>query len=150
MAIESEILFQKIISENNIDISKLKIVKSDDSLPLFNGRKQTNFIIDDEIKNISGDIFNENIPSLLFFYNPQCPACVQTKPHWEDLINDIKQMFKDDIVLFNIMEINLAEAYNEKLARLFKIEYIPTIIMNMFDILKFIIIYIFFSEKRLS
>ena len=127
--IESEILFQKIISENKVDISKLKIIKSDDSLPLFNGQKQTNVIINDEIKNISGDMFNESIPSLLLFYNPQCPACVQTKPHWDDLINDIKQIFKNDKVLFNIMEINLADAQNEKLARLFKIEYIPTIIM---------------------
>jgi thiol-disulfide isomerase/thioredoxin len=127
--IESELLFNKIISKNQIDVSTLKISKSDNSLPLFNGSKSVSVMIGDEIKSVSVDSFNEKIPSLLFFFNPHCPACVKTKPHWTETIGNIKKMFAQDIVLFNIMEINLSEPANEKLARLFKIEYIPTIIM---------------------
>ena len=128
--IESESLFNNIISNNNVDTSTLKILKSDDDdLPLFDGIKSDKSIIGDEMKIIGLNNFNENIPCLLFFYNPQCPACVKTKPHWEEITTDIKEMFKKDIVLFNIMEFNLNDPANEKLARLFKIEYIPTIIM---------------------
>jgi thiol-disulfide isomerase/thioredoxin len=129
--IESETLFNKIITDKNVDTSTLNIIKTDPSnnLPLFDGIKSDKSIIEDEMKIIGMNEFNENIPSLLFFYNPQCPACVKTKPHWIEITNDIKEMFKKDIVLFNIMEFNLAESANEKLARLFKIEYIPTIIM---------------------
>ena len=39
------------------------------------------------------------------------------------------EKFEKDTILFNIMEFNLSDQSNEKLARLFKIEYIPTIIM---------------------
>lgn len=129
--IESETLFNSIISNNNVDTTSLSIIKTndDEDLPLFDGIKSDKSIIGDEIKVMGTNNFNENIPSLLFFYNPRCPACVKTKPHWTTITTDIKKMFEKDIVLFNIMEFNLAEPANEKLARLFKIEYIPTIIM---------------------
>jgi thiol-disulfide isomerase/thioredoxin len=127
--IESETLFNKIITENNVDLSNLKINKADDSLPLFNGAKSSETILADEMKSISTDTFDNSLPSLLFFYNPGCPACIQTKPFWTEVTNDIKSKFANDKVLFNIMELNLADKQNEKLARLFKIEYIPTIIM---------------------
>jgi len=127
--IECETLFNKLIQNNKIDISTLKINKSDNDLPLFNGIKSTGSVISDEIKSISSDSFKDNIPSLIFFYNPHCPACVKTKPFWTEITLNIKREFTKDTILFNIMEINLAEAQNEKLARLFKIEYIPTIVM---------------------
>ena len=70
------------------------------------------------------------ITSLLLFYNPGCPACTKTKPHWDDLTSQIKNSFtKKKNILFNIMEIDLSDASNENLARLFQIQYIPTIIM---------------------
>jgi thiol-disulfide isomerase/thioredoxin len=129
--IESETLFNKLIIDNNIDISKLKINKSEtlDDLPLFNGSKSIETTICEEIKTISSESFKENIPSLILFYNPHCPACVKTKPFWTEITTNIKEKFSKDTTLFNIIEINLAEPQNEKLARLFKIEYIPTIIM---------------------
>ena len=127
--IECETLFNKIIVQNKVDTSTLKITKSKDELPLFDGVKSDKAIIGYEMKSAAVDSFNENIPSLLFFYNPHCPACVKTKPYWTNITTDIKRMFAKDILLFNIMEYNLAEPANEKLARLFKIEYIPTIIM---------------------
>ncbi len=127
--IECETLFNKIIIDKNIDITQLKIMKSDDNLPLFNGSKSLEITIGDEMKTISTDTFKDDIPSLILFYNPHCPACIRTKPFWTEITNNIKQKFTSDCVLFNIMEINVAEPQNEKLARLFKIEYIPTIIM---------------------
>jgi len=133
---ESEIVFNKVIKQNNIDMSTLKIDKSSkeelEDLPLFNGAKSEKALINEQINNEMKTLpssFNNNIPSLLFFYNPQCPACVRTKPHWESITKNLKEKFEKDTILFNIMEFNLSDQSNEKLARLFKIEYIPTIIM---------------------
>ena len=73
--------------------------------------------------------FEEKLPSLLLFFNPNCGACVKTKPFWDEVIGDIKEMFAKDIPLFNIMEVNLSNPNNQKLSKLFKVEYIPTIVM---------------------
>ena len=126
--IESETLFNKLIVDNSIDLSKLQITKPDDDLPLFNGVKSEKLMINSIFKTNSTD-FDEKLPSLLFFFNPECHACVKTKPFWDEIIGDIKNMFLKDIPLFNIMEVNLTNSSNQKLAQLFKIEYIPTIVM---------------------
>lgn len=154
--IEIELQFNNYISSNNIDISKYKSKlnnldnleeKDDDDdtttdkltnlLPLFEGEKSSDKRKQDNITNEinkSQQIiqFNESIPSLLLFYNPRCPACVKTKPHWDALTTSFRKTFESDkknSYLFNIMEINLEDKTNENLASLFQIEYIPTIIM---------------------
>lgn len=101
-------------------------------LPLFDGNKSQDTILRENIGNeiISKSIndFDKSLPSLLFFYNPGCPACFATKPHWDSLIEKLKQSFIND-KLFNIMEIDVSNPSNEKLASLFKVEFIPTLIM---------------------
>jgi thiol-disulfide isomerase/thioredoxin len=120
----------KSIGQINYDLSK----STSNNLPLFNGHKSEETIKRENIKSEVGkDVpnFNIDIPSLLFFYNPGCPACVKTKPHWDTLTGDLRKKF-DSInskPFFNIMEINLAESSNNNLAELFQIQYIPTIIM---------------------
>lgn len=110
--------------------------KSNMSLPLFEGEKSVETrkrdSINMEIKSHKVEQFNESIPSLLLFFNPGCPACIKTKPHWESLTANLKKSFTSKNgynPLFNIMEIDLSDASNENLATLFSIEYIPTIIM---------------------
>jgi len=118
---------------------RLKLIKKSkeskelsNDLPLFNGEASTDMRQRENIKNeINTNLknFDENIPSLLLFYNPGCPACVKTKPHWDSLISIFKKMFSTNTKLFNIMEINLSDDVNINLANLFQIQYIPTIIM---------------------
>lgn len=138
---ESELSFNSYISKNqqiipNSSIDKFnvsnnnqqiisKLPEKSDNLPLFNGKKSVS------ISNTSSNelIFNNNIASLLFFYNPGCPACVSSKPHWDKLTNNLKKAFKKNKTLFNIKEINLADTNNEHLATLFQIQYIPTVVM---------------------
>ncbi len=173
--IESETVFNKYVSDNNIDRSTFSIIKKNsksdsksdiesnssnsasdlkitnslrsnkiqkrihsspqnsNSLPLFNGIKSYETKLRENIKSEinlkSLDEYNSQLPSLIFFYNPQCPACVQTKPHWEKVKLKLNKLFVNGEKLFNIMEVNLADPSNENLATLFKIEYIPTIIM---------------------
>ena len=100
-------------------------------MPLFNGEKSYDLVKRENIKSeLVQDKFNPDIPSLLLFYNPGCPACVATKPHWDSLTNTIKRAFeRSKINLFNISEYDLSDPSNEKLATLFEIQYIPTIIM---------------------
>lgn len=153
--INSENNFNMYIKTNNIDISnfdkiydidKLDIQDdnddqdeldeldeldniSDKSLPIFNGNKSEDLItrekIESELKVNNYNEFDNNLPSLLFFFNPGCPACINTKPHWDNLKFKLKSSNK----LFNILDFNLAEPANNSLSYLFKIEYIPTIIM---------------------
>lgn len=106
------------------------------SLPLFEGEKSTDTrkrdSINMEIKSHKVEQFNESIPSLLLFFNPGCPACIKTKPHWDSLTSNLKKSFTSNNSydpLFNIMEVDLSDSSNENLATLFNIEYIPTIIM---------------------
>jgi thiol-disulfide isomerase/thioredoxin len=110
-----------------------QLTSSDQSLPLFEGEKSAEARQRDGINlEMNKHIveFNQSIPSLLLFYNPRCPACIKTKPHWESLTTQIKNSFaKKNNTLFNIMEIDLSDPSNENLAGLFQIEYIPTIIM---------------------
>jgi len=115
-------------------VTDIPIIKEfSNDLPLFNGKKSEEIIKRENIKSemdANNSLnFNKNIPSLLFFYNPGCPACTKTKPHWDKLITSIKKVFKMNGSLFNIMEINLEDQSNENLASLFQIQYIPTIIM---------------------
>jgi thiol-disulfide isomerase/thioredoxin len=126
--IESETLFNKLIVDNSIDLSTLQISKPDNDLPLFSGAKSGPSMINSIFKTNSSE-FEEKLPSLLLFFNPNCGACIKTKPFWDEVIGDIKQMFAKDIPLFNIMEVNLSNPNNQKLSKLFKVEYIPTIIM---------------------
>lgn len=158
--IESESKFDNYVKKNSIDISNLKVStksnksknsltegsessessessKTNESLPLFEGEKSNETRKRDsigiEINRVNKvEQFNEAIPSLLLFYNPGCPACIKTKPHWESLTNNLKKSFMSNNgynPLFNIMEIDLSDQSNENLATLFQIEYIPTIIM---------------------
>jgi thiol-disulfide isomerase/thioredoxin len=110
------------------------VSKSDSKpMPLFVGSMSPESIkinkINSEINGKSLDKFNQNIPSLILFYRMGCPACEKTKPHWDNLIANIKTAFDKDEVLFNITELDLSDQSNEKLAFLFEVEYIPTIIM---------------------
>ena len=119
----------KLVKKSN-DSKKSKELSND--LPLFNGEVSVETRQRENIKNeINTNLknFDENIPSLLLFYNPGCPACVKTKPHWDSLISTFKKMFSTNTKLFNIMEINLSDDVNINLANLFQIQYIPTIIM---------------------
>jgi thiol-disulfide isomerase/thioredoxin len=153
--INSENNFNIYIKNNNINITDLdnfekladvdkladsdelsesdNLSESDESLPIFDGNKSNDLItrekIVSEIKINNSNEFKNNIPSLLFFFNPGCPACNQTKPHWDKLKSNINLSFESDEKLFNILEFNLADSSNESLSYLFKIEYIPTIIM---------------------
>jgi thiol-disulfide isomerase/thioredoxin len=110
-----------------------KIKGITDDLPLFNGKKSEDVVKRENIKsemNANNSLnFNNDIPSLLFFYNPGCPACTKTKPHWDSLITSINKVFKTNGQSFNIMDINLSDPANENLASLFQIQYIPTIVM---------------------
>ena len=110
--------------------------RSNMSLPLFEGEKsfetRKRDSINMEIKSHKVEQFNESIPSLLLFFNPGCPACIKTKPHWDSLTTTLKKSFTSKNgynPLFNVMEIDLSDSSNENLATLFSIEYIPTIIM---------------------
>jgi thiol-disulfide isomerase/thioredoxin len=101
-------------------------------LPLFNGKK-INSELDDELLKLFNNQngFDKNLPLLLFFYNPGCPACVKTKPEWEKFSNNmINSQKKSNEKIFNIMDVNLSDKQNVKLAELLNIEYIPTIIMT--------------------
>lgn len=95
--------------------------KQSDEMPLFNGLQ--NAVEFDE------ESFDKNIPTLMFFYNPQCSACATTKPEWDSLIKNILIKFETTGKLFNIIEINLSDKNNDKLSTMFNIEAIPTLIM---------------------
>lgn len=142
----SEITFNKYVTENKIDPSTLKIESSDSTtdtdassdipdvheLPLFDGEKSKDTLIKEHISseiNMKSDDFDKNIPSLIFFYNPGCPACMETKPKWDELVQQMKKIFESNEKLFNIIELNLSDDSNSNLATLFQVEYIPTIIM---------------------
>ena len=153
--VSCEILFNKYLNDNNINPEDLKIPaeskkekqpeeeilrqKQTDDLPLFDGIKSPEIKQREDIRKEISDLnnkkdkpyadFNIDIPSLLFFYNPGCPACIKTKPAWDSLTNNIKKEFNKETPLFNIIEINLADQSNENLAILFQVQYIPTIIM---------------------
>lgn len=139
--VESELLFSKSISSNEnisskdlLNLSTQSEGKSKD-LPFFDGKKSDDVITRDNIKlelsNLTkkDDKFDINLPTLILFYNPGCPACNKTKPSWDELVNEMKNGFKNAKKLFNIMEFDLSDSSNENLARLFKVEYIPTIIL---------------------
>lgn len=126
--IEAEALFNKLIIEQNIDINSLKLGTPNEDLPLFTGIQSTNLMINSVMKTNTPE-FDDELPTLLLFYNPICGACVKTKPYWDEIVKSIKEMFAKDIPLFNIMEVNLENQKNQQLAKLFKVEYIPTIIM---------------------
>lgn len=151
--INSEKAINQFIIDNDIDVSTLEnnndeilsidYVSSDDSdkseqilkqkqdLPLFDGnmsKEATQRLnIKKEFKTYSD--FMTEIPTLLLFYKPGCPACENTKPEWDILTEKIIYQFKMDKKLFNIIEINLLDESNRNLSRLFDIEYVPTIIM---------------------
>jgi len=152
--IESEMNFNNYVASNNIDVSKLKLENNklsksssissnsdlsklsvSSNLPLFEGEKSAETRKLDTIniemnKNSKIIEFNESIPSLLLFFNPGCPACIKTKPHWDSLVKNLRNTFElKQHNLFNIMELDLSDSSNENLASLFQIEYIPTIIM---------------------
>ena len=121
---------------DSLNIDSLKIssdTKSNKSnnLPLFNGVKSENVI---RLENISKEInnntneFDSNKPSLMLFYNPGCPACIQTKPYWNEVVGKIKRIFGSE-PLFNIIEFNLQDESTANIATLLNIEYIPTIYM---------------------
>ncbi len=101
----------------------------DDSMPLFDGAKSLEVKIRENIQSgVESKKFSDidvELPSLILFYSPTCPACINTKPHWNKLMDKFKRSDK----LFNIIELNLQDESNEKLATLFNVEYIPTIIM---------------------
>ena len=101
------------------------------SLPLFKGVKSENTIklesISTEITN-NTDNYNANMPSLMLFYNPGCPACANTKPHWDSIVQKIRKYFGSE-PLFNILEFNLQDQSTASIATLLNIEYIPTIYM---------------------
>lgn len=143
----SEIAFNKHATDNKIDPSTLKIelpnnttdsetstnAPNEQVLPLFEGEKSKETLtkenIDSEINGMKLSEFDKNIPSLILFFNPGCPACMATKPNWDDLVRQIKKIFEKNEKLFNIIELDLSDESNSKLATLFQIEYIPTIIM---------------------
>ena len=87
--------------------------------------KSNNINLNDFVENNN---YNKSLPSLMLFYNPQCPACVNTKPHWETVKSTLSSTNKH---LLNILEFNLQSSNQniDKLAKLFNIEYIPSIIM---------------------
>lgn len=144
---DAEISFNQFLSDNDIDLNTLQIIKDDnqdsndsdksDSLPLFNGSKSLEEKIKDSLKSnnvhsnekLAQDIFDEKLPSLLLFHNPTCPACIKTKPHWIKLTDKMKEVFKQNEKLFNILEIDVSKKENSNISDLFKIEYVPTIIM---------------------
>ena len=119
------------IFKNLIDMQNEKY-RENSELPLFNGH-MTNNNLDNELLKLfsnSSNKFDKNLPILLLFYNPGCPACIKTKPEWEKFNNNIvNAQKKNNNKLFNIMDINLSSNENVKLAELLNIEYIPTITM---------------------
>ena len=147
--IDSEMSINQFIRDNNIDISNIEnnndevlsldYISSEDSvssnkeqdLPLFKGlmSKETTLIhnIKKEFKSYSD--FTEELPTLILFYRDGCPACEYTKPEWKKITDIIIDNFKNSRKLFNIIEIDLSERSNDNLAKLFNIEYIPTIIV---------------------
>lgn len=110
---------------NKIVESELKLNEFMKSKPpLFNGKKSNESLVKSELSK--KDNFDVNFPTLMLFYNPGCPACAQTKPYWDELVSTFKKNKK----VFNIMEINLADESNQKLAEILKIKFIPTIIFT--------------------
>lgn len=113
---------------DNLDSDK---VFNKQELPLFNGNLSKEAI---QRKNIKKEFklqsdFTEEIPTLMLFYRPGCPACENTKPEWNMITERITDQFKTTRKLFNIFEIDLSDDSNRNLASLFNIEYVPTIIM---------------------
>jgi thiol-disulfide isomerase/thioredoxin len=111
------------------DVERIPIVTQIDepvadliNLPLFNGGISSKQVKDD-LKN-----FDKKIPSLILFHKPTCPACVATKPHWDNISGQFNESFNKTGKLFNILEYNVDDPSNDKLSTLFDIEYIPTII----------------------
>jgi thiol-disulfide isomerase/thioredoxin len=117
------------INEKIIKYEKKLLDKKSD-LPLFNGEKSKEVILNEKIYDeLNNDTFEKSLPSLIFFFNPGCPACVKTKPVWEKLKLEFENSFKlKNKKLFNILNIDLSIESNEKLAMMFMIEYIPTIV----------------------
>jgi len=106
--------------------------ETDDNLPLFTGQKSKELQMHDILNDIFGakySDFDKTKPSLLFFHSPECHFCVQTKPHWDKLINGMKHSFQKRGKLFNIMEFDLTEKDNNKIANMFEFDGIPTFIM---------------------
>jgi len=148
---DAEIAFNQFLSDNDVDLNTLEIIKDDnqeidesddksDSLPLFKGAKSLEQKIKDSLKSTTvqnnsnnkallQDEFDDKLPSLILFYNPTCPACIKTKPHWVKLTDKMKEVFKQNEKLFNIFEIDVSKKENSNISDLFKIEYVPTIIM---------------------
>ena len=149
--IEVELNFNNYVKNNNIDVSTLNIVKlnsskssnseispknihtSDDKILLFSGEKSLEAKLRDRIQsefnNTQTKEFDSNLPSLILFYSPTCPACIKTKPYWDAIIKKLLNKFIDGNKLFNILEFNISDQSSQNLGNLFKIEYIPTIIM---------------------
>jgi hypothetical protein len=120
--IKLEFAFNKYIDDNNVNLKDLKI-KDDSSNVLSNSTKND---IEKNLNSLSSDDqFNKDLPSFILFYDPRCPACLQTKPHWDTAILSLN---KPDKVI-NIFEFNLSDKSNEYIGNLFKVEYIPTIIL---------------------
>ena len=118
----------------NSNIQYPLMINTKNTMPLFNGQKSNEIIHKEKIQkeiNSSDNNFkyNRHLPTLLFFYDPGCPACIQTKPHWTNVKLKLESKFKETGILFNIIEQNLTDKTTEKLTKLFDIEYIPTIIM---------------------
>jgi thiol-disulfide isomerase/thioredoxin len=153
--INSETEINQFIKDNNIDVSKIEdkneeqlsidYISSDEktnkpseknisnNLPLFNGEYDKNKLkkknIESDIKTKSLNDYTNNLPSLILFYKQGCPACENTKPEWNILINKFLSKFEDENKLFNIIEIDIADRSNNTISTLFDIEYVPTIIM---------------------
>jgi thiol-disulfide isomerase/thioredoxin len=122
------------INEKIIKYEKILLEKSDSSvspdLALFTGEKSKETILNEKIYDeLKTNDFSKSLPSLIFFFNPGCPACVKTKPIWQELSSEFENTFKlKNKKLFNILSIDLSIESNEKLAMMFMIEYIPTIV----------------------
>lgn len=153
--ISCESAINKFIIDNNIDISNIEekneehlsieyvnsesndeiIEKKDQSneLPLFDGQynetKLKNKNIELDLKTKSLNFYDNKFPSLILFYKPGCPACENTKPYWNILVDKMIKYFNDNNKLFNIIEIDLSKRSNDNITQLFNIEYVPTIVM---------------------
>ena len=120
---EKIIKYEKILLEKKSDLSS-------PDLALFTGEKSKETILNEKIYDeLNTNNFEKSLPSLIFFFNPGCPACVKTKPIWQELSSEFENTFKlKNKKLFNILSIDLSVESNEKLAMMFMIEYIPTIV----------------------
>jgi thiol-disulfide isomerase/thioredoxin len=111
--------------DNNIEDNKEDNIE--DILKLFQGDMKNNLNnLDNLFNNKKEELDNSTV---LFFYNPRCPACIKTKPSWDIIVDNVNNYFKKNTKLFDISSIDVSNDSNESICRQFDIKYVPTFII---------------------